>query len=178
MSAPPEIVAFHLGIVVRSIEAVTDRYGRMFGIDRWQERPPMEGVQARVVYGGREGLGIALELIEPYPGSGGQMSEFLGSRGEGVQHIGLWTPDLRASLQAAVDEGGRLVAGPYEVRGGTVVQVEVPPGAPPPRQLAFIDPGAATMRFELVGPPADEGLRAWLRDYEVIINKPPWQAQR
>jgi catechol 2,3-dioxygenase-like lactoylglutathione lyase family enzyme len=174
VSAPPEIVAFHLGIVVREIEPVIDRYRRMFALDRWHVREPSEGAQARIAYGGREGTGLAFELIEPLPGVVNQMTKFLSEHGEGVQHVGFWTPDLLSSLQAAVDAGGRLVAGPFEQRGATVVQVEMPQGTPV-RQLAYIDPGSASVRFELIGPPADQGLRAWLQDdYDRIIAPAPW----
>jgi catechol 2,3-dioxygenase-like lactoylglutathione lyase family enzyme len=175
MSAPPQIVAFHVGIVVRDLDAVLDRYKRMFAIDRWHVREALPDIPQRIAYGGREGTGMAFELIEPQPGSKTQMSEFLESRGEGVQHIGFWTPDLRGALQAAVDEGGRLVLGPFEQRGSTVVQIEMPPGSAPPRQLAYIDVGMGGVRFELIGPPADQGLRAWLQeDYDAIIAPAPW----
>lgn len=174
MSAPPQIVAFHLGLVVHDIEAVIDRYRRMFAIDRWHVREPVEGGQTRIAYGGREATGVAFELIQPLPGVTSQMSEFLAEHGEGVQHVGFWTQDLLGSLQAAVEEGGRLVAGPFEQRGNSVVQVEMPPGTPV-RQLAYVDPGMATVRFELIGPPADRGLRNWLQDdYEKIIAPAPW----
>jgi len=175
VSAPPEIVAFHVGIVVRDLEAVIDRYRRMFGIDRWHLRDALPDIPQRIAYGGHDGTGIAFELIEPQPGSKTQMSEFLEQRGEGVQHIGFWTPDLLGSLQAAVAEGGTLVAGPFEQHGKTVVQVDLPPGSPPPRQLAYIDVGLGTLRFELIGPPADQGLRNWLQDdYPRIIQPAPW----
>jgi Glyoxalase/Bleomycin resistance protein/Dioxygenase superfamily len=100
MGVPPDLVAFHVGIVVRDLHAVMDRYQRLFALD--------------IAYGGRAGTGLAFELIEPVPGEPSQWSEFLEQRGEGVQHIGFWTPDLLGSLQAAVAEGGTLVFGPFE----------------------------------------------------------------
>jgi hypothetical protein len=102
------------------------------------------------------------------------MADFLAERGEGIQHVGFWTPDLRGSLQAAVDEGGVLVSGPFEQHGNTVVQVQMPEGQVP-RQIAYIDAGLGTFRFELIGPPADQGLRNWLQeDYDKIIASAPW----
>jgi catechol 2,3-dioxygenase-like lactoylglutathione lyase family enzyme len=175
VSAPPEIVAFHVGIVVHDLDAVIDRYKRMFGIDRWHIRGVRPDIPQRIAYGGRDGTGMAFELIEPAPGSKTQMSDFLAERGEGIQHVGFWTPDLLASLQAAVDEGGTLVAGPFEQQGKTVVQVQMPEGQTP-RQLAYIDAGLGTFRFELIGPPANEGLRTWLEDdYSRIIQPAPWE---
>jgi catechol 2,3-dioxygenase-like lactoylglutathione lyase family enzyme len=173
MSAPPQIVVFHVGIVVRDIEAVIDRYKRMFGIDRWHIREARPDVPQRIAYGGREGTGMAFELIQA--GETGQMAEFLAEHGEGIQHVGFWAPDLLGSLQAAVDEGGRIVWGPFEQQGNTVVQVQMPEGAPPPRQAAYIDAGMGTFRFELIGPPQDQGLRTWLEDdYARIMPTPPW----
>jgi catechol 2,3-dioxygenase-like lactoylglutathione lyase family enzyme len=174
MSAPPQIVAFHIGIVVQDLDAVIERYRRMFGIDRWHVRDALPDIPQRIAYGGREGTGLAFELIEPQPGSQTQMSEFLAERGEGIQHVGFWTPDLLGSLQAAVDEGGRLVAGPFEQQGATVIELQMPDGQRP-RQLAYIDVGLGTFRFELIGPPADQGLRTWLQDdYARIIQPAPW----
>jgi catechol 2,3-dioxygenase-like lactoylglutathione lyase family enzyme len=177
MGAPPDIVAFHVGIVVRDLHAVMDRYQRMFALDHWHLREPQPGIPLRIAYGGRAGTGLAFELIEPVPGEPSQWSEFLAQRGEGVQHIGFWTPDLLGALQAAVAEGGTLVFGPFEQRGHTVVQVEMPPGQLP-RQLAYIDVGLGTVRFELIGPPTDQGLRQWLQDdYERIIPPAPWEGK-
>jgi hypothetical protein len=131
-------------------------------------------IPQRIAYGGREGAGMAFELIEPQPGAQTQMSAFLEERGEGIQHVGFWTPDLKGSLQAAVDEGGTLVSGPFEQHGNTVVQVQMPEGQVP-RQIAYIDVGLGTFRFELIGPPADLGLRNWLQqDYDKIIAPAPW----
>ena len=174
MSAPPQIVAFHVGIVVHDLDAVIDRYKRMFGIDRWHVRDALPDIPQRIAYGGREGTGMAFELIEPQPGAQTQMADFLAERGEGIQHVGFWTPDLRGSLQAAVDEGGTLVSGPFEQHGSTVVQVQMPEGQVP-RQIAYIDVGLGTFRFELIGPPADQGLQNWLQeDYDKIIAPAPW----
>ena len=170
MSAPPEFVAFHIGIVVHDLDAVIDRYRRMLGIDLWHVR---DNEQTKLAYGGRDGVGLAFELIQPKTDDG-QMAEFLREHGEGVQHLGVWTPDLLGSLQAAVAEGGTLVAGPFQQDGNTIVQVETPPGTQP-RQLAYIDTGMATIRMEFIGPPADAGLRNWLQDdYDRIIAPAPW----
>jgi Glyoxalase/Bleomycin resistance protein/Dioxygenase superfamily len=88
MGVPPDLVAFHVGIVVRDLHAVMDRYQRMFALEQWHLREPQPGLPLRIAYGGREGTGLAFELIEPVPGTTSQWSEFLEQRGEGVQHIG------------------------------------------------------------------------------------------
>src|SRR5262249_57095147 len=152
MGAPPDIVAVHVGFAVGDLHEVRARYQRLSALEHGPLREPQPGLPMRIAYGGRAGTGLAFELIEPVPGETSQWSEFLAQHGEGVQHIGLWTPDLLGSLQAAVAEGGTLVFGPFEQRGHTVVQVEMPPGQLP-RQLAYIDVGLGTVRFELIGPP-------------------------
>ena len=39
MSAPPaDLFAFHIGFVVRDVDAVMDRYRRMLGVDLWRVR--------------------------------------------------------------------------------------------------------------------------------------------
>jgi catechol 2,3-dioxygenase-like lactoylglutathione lyase family enzyme len=170
MSAPPEFVAFHIGIVVHDLDAVIDRYRRMLGLDLWHVR---DRDDVKIAYGGRDNVGLAFELIQPKTDEG-QMAKFLREHGEGVQHLGVWTSDLRGSLQAAVAEGGTLVAGPFRQDGNTVVEVEAPP-AVQQRQLAYIDTGLATIRMEFIGRPADEGLKSWLQDdYEKIITPGPW----
>ena len=40
MSVPPDLVAFHVGIVVRDLHAVMDRYQRMFALEHWHIRDP------------------------------------------------------------------------------------------------------------------------------------------
>ena len=174
MSAPPLPVAFHVGIVVRDIEDVIDRYKRMLGFDIWHIRDRGNG--RRLAYGGRDGTGFAFELIQPGPAENDQMTQFLATHGEGVQHIGFWTPDILGSLQTAVAEGARLVAGGFESKENTVVQMELPPDAPPlQRYMAFLEPGAGTVRIEMFGPPGNEGLKSWLGDdYDKIITPVPW----
>ena len=44
MGAPPDIVAFHVGIVVRDLHAVMDRYQRMFALEHWHLREPQPGL--------------------------------------------------------------------------------------------------------------------------------------
>src|SRR5262249_33448824 len=131
-------------------------------------------IPLRIAYGGREGTGLAFELIEPVAGETSQWSEFLEQRGEGVQYIGFWTPDLLGSLQAAGAEGGTPRFRPFQQPGPALGPVEMPPGQSP-RQLAYTDVGLGTVRFELIGPPTDQGLRQWLQeDYARIIPPAPW----
>ena len=67
MGVPPDLVAFHVGIVVRDLHAVMDRYQRLFALEHWHLRDPQPGIPLRIAYGGRAGTGLAFELIEPVP---------------------------------------------------------------------------------------------------------------
>src|SRR5262249_49450106 len=82
------------------------------------------------------------------PGQGGpnQFSQFLAEHGEGVQHIGFWTPDVRKAVEAAIAAGGRLVSASTDAAGNTSVQLLPEPGGPLPdltnlRPFTFIGAG-------------------------------------
>jgi hypothetical protein len=41
--------------------------------------------------------------------------------------------------------------------------------------MGYLEPGAGKVRFELFGPPGNEGLKSWLGDdYDKIIAPVPW----
>ncbi len=187
MSAPPpDLLAFHLGIVVRDFDAVADVYQRMLGIDQWHVRevsrtpPPWNEryTNSRIKIGFGRGAGLTFELIQVLEGRT-QHSEFLEAHGEGVQHIGFWSQDVRASVEAAVAQGARIVTAMLDENDNAVLQLT--PGssneaiirAIPPGRLAYVDPGAANVQFEFVGP--STGLRDWLQqDFEKVFVPPPW----
>ena len=164
-----DLLAFHAGIVVEDIDATIDRYRRMLGFDRWHV---MDASIGRVAYGGRDGMGMAFELIQP--GDAGPMADFLREHGEGVQHIGIWTPDLRGALEKAVAEGGKITRGAFRQEGTAVVQVAPAPGSTG-LNLAFLDTGLSSVSIELIGHGTDDFLRNWLGlDFERILPAPPW----
>src|SRR5437016_3303885 len=118
MSAPPpDLLAFHLGYVVRDLDAVADVYRRMLGVDRWRVHdlkveavpwnPRYTEALVKVAYG--RGAGMTFELIQVLDGRT-QHLDFLEQHGEGIQHIGFWTEDVRSSVKAAVGEGATLVS--------------------------------------------------------------------
>jgi len=189
MSAPPpDLAAFHIGIVVRDLDAALDRYRRMMGIDLWRvhelrrARPPWHerytDVHFNIAFG--RSAGLTFELIQVLEGTN-QHTEFLEAHGEGVQHIGFWTPDLRASVESALAQGAQLVNGLIDQNGNAAVQVTVGSGtddivrALDVNGISYVDPGVATVQFEFVGSSA--GLRGWMeQDFERIIVPPPWEA--
>ena len=189
MSAPPpDLAAYHIGIVVRDLDSALDHYRRMLGIDLWRlhdlhrARPPWQGdftdVHLKIAFG--RGAGLTFELIQVLEGRN-QHTEFLQAHSEGVQHIGFWTPDLRASVEAALAQGAQLVNGLIEQDGNASVQLTASTEkldiirALDPRGITYVDPGAATVQFEFVGSSA--GMRGWMEhDFDRIVVPPPWEA--
>lgn len=190
MSAPPpDLLAFHIGFVVRDVDAAMDCYRRMLGVDGWRvheihraKAPWAERyTDARIKIAFGRGAGLTFELIQVLDGKT-QHSEFLEAHGEGVQHIGLWTHDVRASVEAAVAQGARIVTALVDPNDQAVVQLTPASStdeilrAIPRDRLAYVDPGLGTVQLEFVGP--GTGLRDWLQeDYDRIIVPPPWADQ-
>jgi catechol 2,3-dioxygenase-like lactoylglutathione lyase family enzyme len=189
MSAPPpDLAAYHIGIVVHDLDSALDRYRRMLGIDLWRvrelqrARPPWQerfsDVQLKLAFG--RGAGLTFELIQVLEGTN-QHTQFLEAHGEGVQHIGFWTPDLRASVEAALAQGAQLVNGLIDADGNASVQLTASSRneeiirALDPRGITYVDPNVATVQFEFVGSTA--GMRGWMeQDFDRIIVPPPWEA--
>jgi len=188
MSAPPpDLMAFHLGFVVHDVDAVMDCYRRMLGVEAWRmhelSRSPApwstgySDARLKVAFG--RGAGITFELIQVLEGRT-QHSEFLEAHGEGIQHIGFWSPNIRTSVETALSEGARLVNANLDPEDRAVVQLT--PGSSSEQimrslenaRLAYVDPGFGTVQIELVGP--STGLREWLQqDFDRIIVPPPWE---
>lgn len=62
--------------------------------------------------------GIRLELLEP-TAEDSPISKFLASRGSGLHHLALRTPDIQSELRRVQDQGVRLIdAVPREGAGG------------------------------------------------------------
>ncbi len=130
-----DLVAYHVGIVVCDLQAVADRYQRILGVDRWR-MPELATVKVpwdarstdarlRVAFG--RGAGLTFELIQVLEGRTPHL-DFLDKHGDGVQHIGFWTPDVRAVVERAVKEGGRVTLARFDPNGNAEVQLS-PGGA-------------------------------------------------
>jgi catechol 2,3-dioxygenase-like lactoylglutathione lyase family enzyme len=172
----PDLRVFHLGMVVRDLEATVEMYRRALGVENWQMKTggtPESPV--KLAYGGGDGH-VAYEIFQVTKPGSSMFHVFLEEHGEGVQHIGYWTTDLKASVQTALDAGGRLMDIRADQRS-TVAQVapgdvdlEGLPG------VAFVNPGLSGVRLEFCGPGRVEAnLKGWLgNDYSKIIAAPPW----
>ncbi|HLF72117.1 MAG TPA: VOC family protein, partial [Dehalococcoidia bacterium] len=148
----PELRVFHLGMVVRDTEATIEMYRKALGVQNWKTRTigtPESPI--KMTYGGSDGH-IAYELFEVTAPGSTMFHVFLEEHGEGVQHIGYWTPDPKAAVQAALEAGGRLMNLQADQRS-TVAQVA--PGDVDLDNLSrvtFVNPGLSGVRLEFVGP--------------------------
>src|SRR5262249_23255953 len=104
-AASEQCMAYHIGIVVHDLYAVAHRYDELFGPLHWHTweapvgalpwNPETTDGRLRIAYGRLPGL--TLELVQPLSGETVH-GLFLKRRGECVQHIGLWVPDVREAL--------------------------------------------------------------------------------
>jgi catechol 2,3-dioxygenase-like lactoylglutathione lyase family enzyme len=188
MTAPPgELVAYHVGIVVRDLEAVKGLYPRVLGIDHWHMREvatvkmpwDARSTDGRLKVAFGRATGLTFELLQPLEGRTPHM-EFLEKHGDGVQHIGFWTPDVRAAVERAVKEGGQITLARFDPTGNAEVQLS--PGASmeaiarmlPTDRMAYVDTGLGGIQLEFVGPSGAAGLREWLaEDFDTLLQPPP-----
>jgi catechol 2,3-dioxygenase-like lactoylglutathione lyase family enzyme len=191
MTAPPsDLLAYHLGFVVRDLHAAADRYQHMLGVDRWRLRElavpkvpwDARSTDAQLLIGFGRAAGLTIELIQVREGRTPHL-DFLETHGEGVQHIGIYTYDVRAAVEHAVSLGGRVTLARYDPNNSVVVQLTPASGMDAivksidPGRIAYIDPGIAGVQFEFVGPAGAQGLREWMEDdFDRIVQPPPpWE---
>ena len=98
----------HVAIVVRSIDQALGCYRDLLGLQPSAIKTlPSEGVRiAFLPSGGPQGSEI--ELVEPTDPTTG-VAQFLETRGEGLHHICLETPDIDAALAYLVASGARVI---------------------------------------------------------------------
>ncbi|HJN92295.1 MAG TPA: VOC family protein [Dehalococcoidia bacterium] len=171
----PEVQCFHVATVVRDLDAAVAAYTSLLDAQTWRIREM--SADFRIAYG--SGSGQTWELIEVRGEGTSQFHQFRDRYGEGVQHVGFWTPDIRALVEQALAQGGELVSATQDASGVTSVQL-VPQAAVTPDLLdagigigAFIEGGLGAWRIELIGNDGDEFLRDWLQeDYDEILVTP------
>lgn len=182
--------ASHIGIVVHDIEAVGARYRELLGVPRWHVRealsqsPPWSpgagGGRIRIAFGRTPGQTI--ELIQPLDGET-FASRFLRERGEGMQHLGFWVPDLQVAVREAVERGATLTTAAFRADGSGFAQLTA---ASPPEALigsididrpAFVDPGIGGMQVEFVGPASVQRNRTLMgNEFTKVFPLPPWES--
>lgn len=95
----------HIGIAVRSIDAVLPYYEQTLGL-KCARRETVESQKVRVAF---LPVGeINLELLEPTSPES-PITKFIEQHGEGVHHVAFQTDDIATQLQSAHDAGVRLI---------------------------------------------------------------------
>ena len=120
--------------------------------------------------------GVTFELIHPE----GTIEHrvFLDERGEGLQHIGIWTPDVQAAVREAVSKGCRVT---HAALNQDVATISLTPGSAPDAivpflgNVAYVDPGLGGFQLEFVGAVYPERHRDMFKEItEESIPLPPW----
>jgi hypothetical protein len=146
----------------------------------WDDRTT--AARARGAYG--RGSGLTIELIQPVDGVS-LYSQFLDAHGEGVQHIGFWSPDVLGSVEHAVNEGARVTLAYFDAQNNAVVQLTPADAAQgsvvvgamrtlPPR-TAYVGPQSTGVQLEFCGPSTERFLRGWLQEDFGWLTPPPWE---
>lgn len=152
-------IAHHLGYAVRDAEATALRYERMLGatfrlmpeynVTDMYGRP----AKMKVYYGAMAGL--AMEIIEVQEGNTPH-SDWIREHGEGIQHLGVYVPDVVEATRKAVANGGRVdwiipKAGAVQITGGSTLEEVL--SEVTPNSLVYIDAREGGTIIELLGPP-------------------------
>jgi catechol 2,3-dioxygenase-like lactoylglutathione lyase family enzyme len=190
MTIPADrVFAYHIGIVVRSIDETGGIYRDLLGTGEWHTwEVEREGLAVNPATAGKRGSvriaygrapGQTIELLQPLEGTT-IWSEYLREHGEGVQHIGVWTADLPGALAEALEGGAKVTHG--ILREG-LVSVQLTSASPPndilaaldPDQIAYVHPGAGGVQIEYVGPAMPARMQENLGEaFADVIALPPW----
>ena len=103
----------HLGIAVRSLSDAKLVYEKLGLSLSPEEVVPHENVRVVMVPLGE----TRLELLEP-TSSESVIAKFIAKRGEGLHHICIRVPDLKAAVQKLQAEGTRLVSDEIKTGAG------------------------------------------------------------
>ena len=98
--------------------------------------------------------------------------------GEGVQHIGVWTPDVQKAVREAVSKGCRVT---HAALNQDVATVELTPNSPADAiipflaNMAYIDPGMGGFQIEYIAAANPERHRDMFSEIQdESIPLPPW----
>ena len=157
-------IAHHIGYAVRDSEATAKRYERMLDAE-FRLMPPyvltdMYGNPAKlkVYYGAIAGL--VVEIIEVTEGNTSH-SDWVRQHGDGIQHLGLYVPDVVAAARKAVADGGRIdwvypSAGVIQLSAASTVEEILSEVVP--HSLVYVDAKEGGTILEFLGPPIHQGV--------------------
>ncbi|HEX3739528.1 MAG TPA: methylmalonyl-CoA epimerase [Terriglobales bacterium] len=103
----------HLGIAVRSLTDAKAVYEKLGLAISPEELVAAENVRVVMVPVGE----TRLELLEP-TSDDSVIAKFIAERGEGLHHISLRVPDLKAAVQKLKADGTRLVSDEIKIGAG------------------------------------------------------------
>jgi methylmalonyl-CoA epimerase len=103
----------HLGIAVRSLTDAKAVYEKLGLAISPEELVAAENVRVVMVPVGE----TRLELLEP-TSDDSVIAKFIAKRGEGLHHISLRVPDLKAAVQKLKADGTRLVSDEIKIGAG------------------------------------------------------------
>jgi methylmalonyl-CoA epimerase len=104
----------HLGIAVRSIDKALEFYRDQLGMEvSLREAVPAEKVLAAMLPVGES----RIELLEATEADS-VIAKFIEKRGEGLHHVAMTVPDLRAAVEKLKASGARVLNEPRAGAGG------------------------------------------------------------
>jgi len=103
----------HLGIAVKSLAAAKNIYETLGLSVSPEETVEAEQVRLVMVPVGES----RLELLEP-TSENSPIAKFIAKRGEGLHHVSLRVPDLKAAVERLRTDGVRLVSNDIKVGAG------------------------------------------------------------
>jgi len=108
----------HIGIAVKSIEEAARLYVQGLGLELARvETVSEQGVKVAFLPLGES----EIELLEPLDATS-TVAQFLEKRGEGLHHICVQVPDIRAAMARLREQGARLLSEePSQGAGGSLV---------------------------------------------------------
>ena len=114
----------HLGIAVKSLAAAKAIYEKLGLSVSPEETVEQEQVRLVMVPVGES----RLELLEPTSASS-TIAKFIAKRGEGLHHVCIKVPDLRAAVERLKKDGVRLVSEEIKIGAGGHQYVFVHPAS-------------------------------------------------
>jgi LAO/AO transport system kinase len=110
---PPRFAIDHLGIAVQSIDAALHFYRSLGFLDPHREAVPHEKVHVAMLPAGE----ARIELLEASDADS-TIAKYIAKHGEGLHHVALRVPDLRAAAARLERDGARILGQPRRGAGG------------------------------------------------------------
>ena len=126
----------HLGIAVKSLAGAARIYEKLGLSISAEETVPAEQVKLVMVRVGES----RLELLEPTSESS-PIAKFIAKRGEGLHHVLLRVPDLKAAVERLREDGVRLVSEEIKLGAGGHRYVFVHPSSAGGVLLELVEAG-------------------------------------